>query len=61
MEIKTCKKCGCTLPSNTKKKLCKSCQLRKNEKIKKGAGIATVIVAAIGSVIGYKSLKDRLK
>lgn len=55
MEIRRCKKCGCTLPSNSQYKLCASCRLRKKEKIKKGLAIVGGIFIAIltlgGSVV----------
>ena len=62
MEIKKCKKCGGILPSDSKKKLCESCRLRRNSKIKKGfiiaAGAIVTALTAVASVAGIKKNKQ---
>ena len=59
METKKCKKCGCSLPSDSNKKICESCRLRRKKKIKKGFAITGSVLLAVvtlgASVAGIAS------
>ncbi len=47
MDMNKCKKCGCELPSDSKKKLCESCRKRRNEKIKMGLAITGSVLLTV--------------
>lgn len=52
-----CKKCGKELPYNHNDDLCGYCKEKYFDNVKKGAGIAGGILAAIGTVVSFLLFK----
>ena len=60
-EKRFCKKCHCELSDYTKGKLCGNCRKKRDENLKKGAGIAGGIAATAATTIALILNRDNNK